>query len=89
MNKDKALKIERDIQEIEEVLNPNTIFNRTKAENIIRKHNGEDEVVALYNSPINPDYVTFENATDEMVKNNLIFIRNILVGRLLQEGSKK
>lgn len=89
MNTDKVLKIERDIQEIEEVLNPNTIFIRTKAENTIRKHNGKDEVVALYNSPINPDYVTFENATDEMVKNNLIFIRNILVGKLLQEGSKK
>lgn len=79
MNTDKVLEVEKDIKEIDEVLNPNTVFNRTKAENIIRKHNIKDEVVALYNSPINPDYITFENATNEMVKNNLISIRSILL----------
>lgn len=88
MNTDKILEIEKDIKEIEEVLNPNIIFNRVKAENIIRKHNIKDEVVSLYNSPINPDYITFKNAIDEMVKNNLISIRNILIGRLLHESSK-
>lgn len=88
MNTDKILEIEKDIKEIEEVLNPNIIFNRMKAENIIRKHNIKDEVVALYNSPINPDYITFEIATNEMVKNNLISIRNILVRRLLHESAK-
>lgn len=89
MSADKVLEIEKDIREIEEVLNPNTIFNRTKAENIIRKHNKTDMDIAIFNSPLNPYYVAFENATDEMVKNNLIFIRNILAGKILQENSKK
>lgn len=89
MNTDKVLEIVKDIKEIEDVLNPNTIFNRIKAEDIIRKHNTTDVEVAIFNSPMKPDYIAFENATDEMVRNNLISIRNILVGRLLQECSVK
>lgn len=89
MNIDKVFKIEKDIQEIDDVLNPNAIFNRKKAEDIIRKHNATDTEVAIFNSPLNSYYVAFENATDKMVKNNLISIRNILAGKLLQESSKK
>lgn len=67
MNIDKVLDIAKDIKEIEDVLNPNVIFDRIKAEDIIRKH----------------------NATDEVVVQNLIVIRNILIVKLQQESSKK
>lgn len=89
MNRDKVLNIAKDIKEIEDALNPNVIFDRKKAEDIIRKHNATDEFVATYNSPLNPGYTTFENATNEMVINNLISIRNILIVKLQQESSKK
>ena len=89
MNTDKVLDIAKDIKEINDVLNPNVIFDRKKAEDIIRKHNATDELVATFNSPLNPRYTTFEKATNEMVMNNLISIRNILVVKLQQESSKK
>ena len=89
MNRDKVLNIAKDIKEIEDALNPNVIFDRKKAEDIIRKHNATDELVATFNSPLNPGYTTFEKATNEMVMNNLISIRNILVVKLQQESSKK
>ncbi len=89
MNIDKVLDIAKDIKEIEDVLNPNVIFDRIKAEDIIRKHNATDEVVATLNSPLNPSYTTFEDATNEMVVQNLIVIRNILIVKLQQESSKK
>ena len=89
MNIDKVVDIAKDIKEINDVLNPNVIFDRKKAEDIIRKHNATDELVATFNSPLNPSYTTFEKATNEMVINNLISIRNILVVRLQQESSKK
>ena len=89
MNIDKVVDIAKDIKEINDVLNPNVIFDRKKAEDIIRKHNATDELVATFNSPLNPGYTTFENATNEMVINNLISIRNILVVKLQQESSKK
>ena len=89
MNIDKVLNIANDIKDIEDVLNPNVVFDRTKAESIIRKHNITDKVVATLNSPLNPNYTTFENATNEMFVNNLIAIRNILIVKLQQESSKK
>lgn len=89
MNIDKVLDIAKDIKEIEDVLNPNVIFDRIKAEDIIRKHNATDEVVATLNSPLNPSYTTFEDATNEMVVQNLMVIRNILIVKLQQESSKK
>ena len=89
MNVDKVLETGKDIKEIEDVLKLNIVFNRMKAEDIIRKHNKTDAEIAIFNSPLNPYYVAFENATDEMVKNNLISIRNILIGKLLCESSKK
>ena len=89
MNIDKVLDIAKDIKEIEDVLNPNIIFDRIKAEDIIRKHNATDVVVATLNSPLNPSYTNFEDATNEMVVNNLIAIRNILIVKLQQESSKK
>lgn len=89
MNTDKVLDIAKDIKEINDVLNPNVIFDRKKAEDIIRKHNVTDELVATFNSPLNPGYTTFEKATNEMVMNNLISIRNILVVKLQKESSKK
>ena len=89
MNIDKVLDIAKNIKEIEDVLNPNVIFDRIKAEDIIRKHNATDVVVATLNSPLNPSYTTFEDATNKMVVNNLIAIRNILIVKLQQESSKK
>lgn len=70
------------------MLNP-TIFERMKTYDIIRKNKKADMDIAILNSSLNPYHVAFENATDEMVKNNLIFIQNILVGKLLQESFKK
>ena len=84
MDIEKITSLQKDIKEIDDVIN-NYIFDREKAENIIRKHNFSDEEVALLNSPVNPGYTTFENATDEMIVNNLNLIKRILLTKLQQK----
>ncbi|MCM1368107.1 MAG: hypothetical protein NC184_04780 [Roseburia sp.] len=80
----KTAKFEQDICEIDNVLNAQ-IFDRAIAENIIRNHNKTDEIVAIINSPLRQGFVTFEQASDDMVKNNLIMIRQVLQAKLVTE----
>lgn len=77
----KCVKIVSDIKEIDDALT-SAYFDRQKAEEIIRKHTVTDVTVAVINSPLIPGYTTFEQATDDMVKNNLLIIRQVLLGNL-------
>ena len=79
------IKISKDIQEITDVLNNPCGFDREKAEEIIKKHNTSNAKVAVMNSPLSPNYVRFEHATNDMVANNLVGILNILKLELVQE----
>lgn len=91
MNNEKNIKIlnlSKDINEILELLN-NPYFDRNKAQDIIIKHNLNNEKVALVNSPLNPTYVRFEHSTDDMMKNNIVLILEILKADLSEELAKK
>lgn len=75
-----------DVLEIQNVLIPyqkGMPLDRKKAEQIIRKHNRSDVYIATMNSPLNPGFVTFEQATDQMVANNLSSIQTILSAKLM------
>lgn len=76
--------LEKDITEIDELLNA-TFFDRLKAENIIVKHNTTDEIIGAYNSPLLPGFTPFNQASDDMVRNNLVVIRQILSAKLAKE----
>lgn len=80
----KCANIISDINEIDGVLSA-IYFDRQKAEDIIRKHSTSDKTVAAINSPLSPGYITFDRATDDMVKNNLLIIRQVLMGNLTNE----
>lgn len=84
MDSEKIISLVKDIEEINNVIN-NNIFDRTKAEGIIRKHNLSNLEVAILNSPLNPGYTKFENATDNMIVNNLLQIKTILFSKLQKE----
>lgn len=90
MNNDiciKLLNLTKDINEILEVL-VNVTFDRNKAENIIVKHNSTNEKVNLINSPLNPGFVRFEESTEDMIKNNLLVILEILKAEYAEEMAK-
>ena len=87
MDSKKIISLVNDIEEIDNVIN-NNIFDRTEAEDIIRKHNLSDLEVAFLNSPLNPGYTKFENATDNMIFNNLLQIKSILFTKLQKEISE-
>lgn len=86
MDAEKIISLVKDIEEIDNVVN-NT-FDRAKAEDIVRKHNFSDLEIAILNSPFNPGYVKFENATDNMIVNNLLQIKSILFAKLQKEISE-
>ena len=87
-NNQKIVKIESDIAEIDSVLYNPLGFDTEKAKQIISKHNSTNAEVATLNSPMRADWIPFEQATPEAVKNNLIVIRNILVTDLAKEIGK-
>lgn len=75
-----------DVLEIQSVLIPyqkGMPLNREKAEQIIRKHNSSDVLVAVMNSPLSSGFVTFEQATDQMLAQNLSNIQTILGAKLM------
>ena len=83
-------KLRSDIQEIDEVLIKKQRgygFDRYKAEELISKHNRSDIVVAAFNSPLKPEWIPFEQATDEAVYRNLVAIRDLLFIELTEQGT--
>ena len=55
---------------------------------IIDKHKIKDENVALANSPLNPNFVPYQYATEDMLKNNLQGLMDYLSCKLLYETGK-
>lgn len=84
----KKLKLLIDINEIKSLLYNSFPFDRQKAEDVIRKHNVSNLKVSAMNSPYNYDYIRFEQATDEMIKYNLINIIEILETEYYEETTK-
>lgn len=87
MNVKEIAELEKDIQDIKDVLNEKP-FNQYKAMQIIEKHKSKDEKVAVVNSPLNPNFVPYQYATDEMLKNNLNSLIEYLTYKLLIETGK-
>lgn len=74
-----------DVCEIQSVLIPyqnGMPLDRKKAEQIIRKHNYSDVHVAKMNSPLSPGFITFNQATDQMLAQGLSNIQTILSAKL-------
>ena len=74
-------KLNKDIKEIDDLFNK-PIFDRNKAEEIIRKHNINDEAIGIFNSPINPNSRPFYMLPDESIKANLTVTRDYLIIKL-------
>ena len=85
---EKIAHLQNDITEIDAALNDISDFDCNKAEQIIRKHNSTNIRVAAFNSPLRREFVPFERATPEMLRNNLINIRAILSEELAEEKLK-
>lgn len=92
LSNEEIAKTTDDIFEIQSVLIPyrqGKPLDREKAEQIIRKHNRSDIHVALMNSPSKSGFITFEQATDQMVAQNLesilIIFRAKLAGKSVDE----
>lgn len=87
MNINEIAELKKDIEEIKEVLNEKP-FNQNKAIDIIDKHKIKDEKVAIVNSPLNPNFVPYQYATEDMLKNNLQCLIEYLSCKLLSEIGK-
>lgn len=92
LTQEELIQLTNDIAEIQGIfnhVNAGYPLERKKAEDIIRKHNATDPVVAAYNSPILPGYVTFQQATDQMILQNLntiqIYLSAKLTGKSIDE----
>lgn len=85
---EKIAHLQNDITEIDAVLKDTNGFDCDKAEQIIRKQNSTNIKVAAFNSPLRREFVPFERATPEMLRNNLINIRTILSEELAEEKLK-
>lgn len=89
LTKEEAIKLLNDIDEIQDVLNrvnAGCLLDRKKAEDIIRKHNLTDPVVAASNFAPNSVYVTFDQASDSMYLDKLEFIRSYLSSKLINKA---
>ena len=81
-----VIKFVDDIAEIQRVFDhvkAGYPLDRKKAEDIIRKHNASDPAIAAYNSPMLPGFVTFQQATDQMLLNNLNTIQAYLSAKMI------
>ena len=93
-NIDKARKLaddKHDIEEIKKILNDynqGRKIDRAKAEEIIRRLNQKDIVVASYNSPWKPGWVSFQYATDEQFVDNLNATFQYLSKKMAAEALK-
>ncbi len=66
----------KDIKDANDILEN---FDREKAIDFIKNQNTKDVAIAVYNSPINAGYVTFEDATPQQLYNNIAHLRDYLV----------
>jgi hypothetical protein len=91
-NAEKARRIAEnahDIAEIQKVINDykqSGKIDRQKAKEIIERLNSKDLVIAGFNSPLNPEWILFQNATDEQIANNLNITLLYLSGKMTAEG---
>lgn len=76
--------IKKDIKEINDVFNA-PIFDRSKAERIISKHNLTDKVIGSVNSPHNPYVQPLYMHDDDSIKANLRMILDYLTIKLAKE----
>jgi len=91
---DKARRIAdnaHDIAEIQKIINDyrqGCGIDRQKATEIIGRLNMKDIAIAGFNSPLNPGWVSYQNATDEQLVNNMNITLLYLSGKLTAEGLK-
>lgn len=65
-------------------------IDRQNEKAIIRKNNMTEPKVAIMNSPVMPNYVTFDQASDVALYNNLLAIKVILTEKLKEkEGEER
>ena len=83
----KIQKISDDITEIDETIKTEP-FDSAKAVQIIKKHNTTDINIAVINSPSQPNFVRFDDATPQMLINNLKMIKNVLCFEMADEIRK-
>jgi len=89
---DKARRIAdnaHDIAEIQKIINDyrqGRGIDRQKATEIIRRLNMKDIAIAGFNSPLNPGWVSFQNATDEQLVNNMNITLLYLSCKMTAEG---
>lgn len=91
MNRQKIIQIAKDIMDIQQEITrfeSKSGFDRGMAIELIRKHTKSDPVIAIYNSPLNPNYTTFADADNLALCNHLKQIKNFLDVKLLEEESQ-
>lgn len=86
MNIEEVIRIQNDINEIDDIVYETNGFDRTKAISVIQKHNMTNFEVAIMNHPLRSGYTTFDCATNEMLANNLLGIKQILMAKLKAES---
>ena len=80
-----------DIAEIQKIINDykqGRRIDRQKVAEIIGRLNSKDFAIASFNSPFNPGWVSFQNATDEQIANNMNATLLYLSGKMTAEGLK-
>lgn len=91
---DKARRIAdntHDIAEIQKIINDyrqSRRIDRQKVVEIIGRLNSKDIAIASFNSPLNPGWISFQNATDEQLANNMNITLLYLSGKMTAEGLK-
>lgn len=74
-----------DIAEIQKIINDyknGRRIDRQKAAEIIGRLNMKDMAIASFNSPLIPGWVSFQNATDEQLFNNMNITLLYLSGKM-------
>ena len=79
----------REIAEIQKIIggyNQGQIIDRQKAIEIINRLKRKDASIAAFNSPLNPGWVLFSEATDEQIVGNLDITSSYLSGKMTAQG---
>lgn len=63
-------------------------IDRQKAAEIVERLNRKDVAISGFNSPLNREWVSFQNATDEQIANNMNITLLYLSGKMTAEGLK-